>query len=294
MKASAILTTWIVGLLSVTPCYAQPDEVVVGPVSISQDVNGISVAIVATSYFKVRTVDGRAEIKARAVGDLSDLQSKIGAIVDTFELPTQNCRSYSADNPVVSISRKELLFRDGTLMFSIGGNVTMWDCRENPIPNSKVEWEIKDVGFGIKTKVPVVVTWPGDPIKSKLVSQSFDADLPLRIGKTDDYSVELVLGRPDIELKGQFAFITEGVLSIAGVDINAKAEDALRKAIDQRILRASVPDEFLQYGPTIESARFFDDAGHLKVEIGMNAMVQGSTITQFIAELLKLGPRTAQ
>jgi hypothetical protein len=71
----------------------------------------------------------------------------------TFKLPSDNCGSYSANNPVVLIPSKELAFKDNSAVFSISGRVEIWDCREKPIPNSKVEWVLKDVGFGVKTKV---------------------------------------------------------------------------------------------------------------------------------------------
>jgi hypothetical protein len=264
----------------------EPDDLVVGPVSIQQDVNGIPVSISARTFFKIQTVENKIYLKAQLVGDLSDLQRKIGSIVDTFKLPQENCRSYSANNPVVSIPRKELLFRDGTAIFSIGGNVTMWDCRENPIPNSRVDWEIRNIGFGVRTKVPVVRTWPGDPIKNKLVSQSFDADLPINLVRLNEYSIGLTLGRPDIELKGQYAFITKGILNIAGVDINQKAQDALQKAIDPEKLRLIIPAEFQEFNPKVESVRFLDDSGHLAVEMNMSALIPAAKVTEMIKDLI--------
>jgi hypothetical protein len=186
----------------------------------------------------------------------------------------------------VSIPRKELLFRDGAAIFSIGGTVALWDCRENPIPNSKVTWEVKNVGLGIKTKVPVVHTWSGDPIKNKLGSQSFDADLPAVLTRKDPSTVALILGRPDIELKGQYAFITKGILSIAGIDINEKAQNALSKAIDPEKLKLAIPDEFEQFNPQIEAARFIDDGGQLAAELTMSALIPASKVTEMIKDLI--------
>jgi hypothetical protein len=263
------------------------DEVLVGPIDYEQDVESVPVTLTAMSYFKIKTEANQINVRARIVGDLGDLQKKIGSIVDKFGLPRDNCRSYSANNPVVSIPRKELLYRNGEAIFSIGGTVAVWDCRENPVPNSKVEWQIKDVGFGIKTKVPVIKTWPGNPIKNRLGSQSFDADLPLSIVKKDDSTLELQLGRPDINLKGQYAFITKGILSIAGININDKAMDALRKAIDPEKLRVSLPEDFLKFNPAIESARFLNVGGNLAIEISMSAFVPGSLATEFLRTLLE-------
>jgi hypothetical protein len=270
---------------------AEPGEVQIGPVEYQQNVNGVPVNVTATTFVKVESKDNKIQLNARVVGDFIDLQRKIGAIVDTFDLPRDNCRSYSPNNPVVSIPRKELAFKNGSAMFTIGGSVVMWQCLENPIPNSRVDWEIRDVGFGIKTKVPVVRTWPGSPIKTILVTQPFNAELPVSLFKSDDHSVGLQFSKPDIELTGQFAFITKGVLKIANVDINEKAYDALRKAIDPTKLRLTIPDEVSKFNPVVVSARFTEIGGHLAAEIRLSAEVPAAVMTDLIKELLNR-PRT--
>src|SRR5712691_8602197 len=92
-----------------TPAIAvEPDDLLIGPISYQQDVNGIQVNLTARTYFKIQTIDNKIYLKAEIIGDLGDLQQKIGAIVDSFKLPQDNCKSYSANNPVVSIPRKDL------------------------------------------------------------------------------------------------------------------------------------------------------------------------------------------
>ena len=91
----------------------EPDDLLVGPIVYQQDVNGVAVNLTARTYFKIQTLNNKIYLKAQVIADLGDLQQKIGPIVDTFKLPQENCRSYSANNPVVSIPRKELVFRDG-------------------------------------------------------------------------------------------------------------------------------------------------------------------------------------
>jgi hypothetical protein len=264
----------------------EPNDFLVGPIEYQQDVNGVPVTIIAKTYFKIQTLDNKLYLKAQVIGDLGDLQRKIGPIVDSFKLPWENCRSYSPNNPVVDLPRKELPFHDGSAVFSIGGKVTMWECLENPIPNSKIEWQLRDVGFGIKTKVPVVVTWPGSPIKTILATQPFDADLPVTLVRNDESTVSLVVGRPDIELKGSLAFITKGVLSIAGIDINQKAADALRKAIDPEKLKLSIPEQFQQFNPKIDSARFIDHEGKLAIEMNLSALIPAAKVTDMVKELI--------
>jgi hypothetical protein len=264
----------------------EPDDFLVGPIEYQQDVNGVAVTIVARTYFKIQTIENKLYLKAQVIGDLGDLQRKIGPIVDSFKLPWENCRSYSANNPVVDIPRKELPFRDGSAVFSVGGKVTMWQCLENPVPNSKVEWRLRDLGFGIKTKVPVVVTWPGSPIKTILVTQPFDADLPITLVRNNEATVSLVVGRPDIELKGPLAFIAKGVLNIAGIDVNQKAADALRKAIDPEKLRLTIPEQFQEFNPKIDSARFVDYEGKLAIEMNLSALIPAAKITDMVKELI--------
>src|SRR5216683_697154 len=277
----------VLALFSISAAWAiEPDDLLVGPISYQQDVNGVSVTLTARTYFKVQTIGNKIYLKTQVIGDLGDLQRKIGTIVDTFKLPSDNCGSYSANNPVVSIPRKELAFKDNAAVFSISGSVEMWDCRENPIPNSKVEWVLKDVGFGVKTKVPQTVTWPGSPIKNKLVTQPFDAELPVNLVRPNETTVALSVGRPDIELKGQYVSITRGILSIAGIDVNQKAADALTKAIDPEKLTLAIPSEFLDYSPKIDSARFIDDAGQLAAEINMSALIPAEKVTALVKDLI--------
>lgn len=273
--------------LLLTPAIAgEPDEAQIGPVDYQQNVNGVAVNLSATTYVKIETIDNKLYLRARVVGDLIDLQRKIGPIVDTFDLPRDNCGSYSPKNAVVSIPRKELRYAAGGAVFSIGGSVTMWQCIENLVPNSRLDWEVRNIGLGIKAKVPVIRTWPGSPIKTILVRQSFDADLPVFLVKNSDHAVGVQFSKPDIELKGDLAFITKGALQIAGVDINQKAYDALQKAIDPQKLQLAIPDELAKYNPTVVSARLIDQAGHLCAELTLSALVPAATVTELVKELI--------
>ena len=262
------------------------DEVLIGPIDYEQNVNGVPVTVTARTYVRIVTPENKLLLKVRVVGDLSDLQRKIGTIVDTFSLPRDNCRSYSPNNPVVDISRKELRADLDRATFSLGGSVTVWECAENPVANSKVEWEVRKVGLGIKTKVPVIKTWPGSPIKTIFARQGFDVDLPVLLVRSNDHSVGLQFSKPEIELTGRFAFVTKGMLSIAGIDINQKAYDVLQKAIDPQKLILSIPDELEKYNPSVESARLFNDNGKLTAEIALTALVPAETINALITELL--------
>ena len=260
-------------------------ELLLGPIPFTQPVQGIPVAIVSTTYLSLHTESDGLYLKAHVIADLTDLQAKIGSIIDTIPLPRNNCRSYSANNPVVTIWGKELKATGSTATLWLHGYVDVWDCRENPVPNSKVEWRVENIGLGIKTEVPVVVTWPGNPIKNKLATQPFDISEPLEFIRISDSTVALRLGNPNVQLGGPFVGITKGILSIAGININAKARDALWQAIAPTKLQVSIPDEYLKLGPKIESASFQAVGNNLEVTMMLSARVPAAQINEVISQL---------
>ncbi len=270
---------------------SEPGELQVGPVTLSQVTNGVSVTTEVTSFFKLHTTKEGIFLNARINADLSDLQRKISEIINTFPLPNDNCRSFSGNNPVVKIPRKELAVVGNAAVLNISGNIDMWDCRKNPVPNSKVEWRNETVAsfFGkkIKTKVPKVITWPGSPIKNKLGSQSFDASLPLIVYAPNPQTAALKFGQPRINLKGQYAFITKGILNVAGVDINSEAKKALDNAVNLSSLQHSVPKEYADLHPTVQKLEFYNNSGALNVSIHLSATVPAEKISAFVQLLLQ-------
>lgn len=269
---------------------AKPDELLVGPITVPQSVQGVTVNIVSTTYLSLHTTNDGLTFRARVRADLRDLQSKIGTIIDTIALPTDNCRSFSANNPVVTVWGKELKAEGATATLWLHGHVDVWDCRENPIPNSKVEW-VNDGPFGLSR--PKVVTWPGSPIKNKLAQQPFDISEPVQIEKVSDTAARLKLGDPNVHLGGQFVAITNGVLKIAGIDLNSKAKDALQAAMDPAKIQVSVPQEFLQLNPVIEEAGFTGDGGVLSVQMTLSAKVPAAVVNDRLQAFLgSLKPKT--
>jgi hypothetical protein len=235
----------------------------------------------------VTTGQNTLQFDARIISDLSDLQSKSGPIIDTFPLPTDNCHSFSANNPVVKIWGKELVPSGTIAVLRLHGNVENWDCRENPVPNSKVEWR-NDGPFGLA--VPHVVTWPGNPIKNLLITQPFDVSLPASVRVVDDQTVALDIGTPTVTLGGQFSGITNGVLRIAGIDLNQKVKQALDQAINPALLRQGIPPDYAKLNPRIQSASFVNDGGKLALQIGTTAAVPGAQLTEFLAAIAKKTP----
>jgi hypothetical protein len=278
-------------LTAVGPAEAQvqqpsPQDLFLGPVTVTQPVQGVPVNIVSSAHLSLHTEADGLYLKAGVIADLNDLQAKIGAIVDTIQLPRENCRSFSANNPVVTIWGKELKAEASAATLWLHGAVDVWDCRENPVPNSKVEWRIENIGLGVKTKVPVVVTWPGSPIKNKLLTQPFDISEPLNFVRVNDSTVALELGDPNVQLGGQYVAVTKGLLSIAGINVNEKARDALRQAIDPTKLQASIPDEYLKLNPKIEAASFEANGSILLATMILSARVPAEQINETIIELV--------
>jgi hypothetical protein len=267
------------------------DELLLGPITFMQSVQGVPINLTSKAFLSLRTAPDGLTLTARVVADLGDLQAKIGAIIDTIPLPRENCRSFSANNPVVTIWGKELKATGSSATLWLHGYVDVWDCRENPIPNSKVEWRVEDIKVGplktgAKTKVPVLVTWPGDPIKNKLATQPFDVSEPLSFVRITDSTIALQLGDPNIQLGGQFVAVTKGLLSIAGIDINSKARDALRQAIDPTKLQISIPQEYVRLNPVVEAASFEALGNNLTATMTLSAHVPAEQVNQVITQLV--------
>jgi len=259
------------------------NEVLVGPIAVSERVDGIAVALPVNSYVSLATKPDGLYLNSRVDIDLSDLQGKIGPIVDSFSFPTNNCASFSANNPVVRVWGKQLSVIGNALVLTLQGDVDLWDCRENPIQNSKIEWR-NDGPFGLS--IPHIVTWPGDPIKNRLINQPLTATLPVSLGVPNDQTIALQIGNPTINVGGQFGGVTAGVLRIAGIDLNSRAGDAIRQAVNPSTLRQGIPPDFAKLNPKIASATFRDNAGKPTVSAELSAAVPASDLTDFIRLLV--------
>lgn len=268
--------------------YAQDaDEIQVGPIDLRHEVQGISVSIPTNAYFNIETKQGALHVRARVEGRLGDLQAKIGSIIDTIPLPRDNCASYKPDNLVASLPTKELRASSDSAVLYVAGNVEVWQCVENPIPKKSCAWYVRRIVGGFKTKVWECHTiGPGDPGKNKGASQSFEGTLPLYLRKTGDRSVALVLGDPNVDLKGQYAFITKGILKIAGVDINEELSKRLDRAIDPDSLAFAIPEEFADLQPIISKARFGEKDGVLYSFVTLSAQVPPDRINDFLRALM--------
>jgi hypothetical protein len=121
-------------------------EFFVSEFSIVKPAAGVPITFAGKIFIGVDvTLSAAPIIHIHAIVDLGDLQRKIPSIIATIKLPTDNCASFSANNPVLSLSNPSLSFAGGQAVFHTDGEVAMWDCRENPVPNSKIEWTMQDI-----------------------------------------------------------------------------------------------------------------------------------------------------
>lgn len=262
-----------------------PDEVQMGPVDVPQNLQGVPVNIRVTSLISVKTSPTGISVRTRTFGDLRDLQAKIGSVVDTFPVPRDNCRSFSGNNPVVKIHTKRLDLAGAAVVFTLAGDVEGWDCRENPIPNSKVEW-VEEKWLGVPVRRPKIVTWPGSPIKNLLITQPITAKLTARLQLASDSTVQLVMDPPQVELGGHhvLAAVRDALLNLFKVDINKLAEQQLRQAIDPAALQVALPDDVKRLGAKLQKASFVD-VGALGVEIQAQAQLSSANITELLKAL---------
>jgi hypothetical protein len=268
----------LIALVVINPARADPPrEVQIGSINYHEEINGVSVTIpVQTSL----SLDGVSTINVRVIADLKDLQTNIGAIVQRFTLPKDNCVHFQSHNPVVNLQGRDLGFKDDIAVLIIGGSVTDWLCTENPIPNTRVEWEIQTLAPGIKTKVPVIKTFPGNPIKTIIATQSFEATIPIALNLANN-AVSLQLNPPHIEAQGPYATTNGGILTVAGVDVSKQVEAALGRTVELPDMMARLS----KFSPEITGAHFVGDNGHLMVKIDALVHSSSQTIDDLKAEL---------
>jgi hypothetical protein len=232
-------------------------ELYVANFAVAPTASGVPISVAGKIYLSVNmTLRASPVLRIHGRADLADLQRKMPAIVSTIKLPSENCKSFSANNPIVSLSNTKLSFVAGQAVFHTDGDVAVWDCRENPIPNSKADMCMQKIG-PLKTKVPCVTTWPGDPIKNKLGSQSFSIDIPFGLKLSEGgTAAELVPGEARMNLGGQYVEITKAILGTFQIDLNGKLNDVIRTSVDRKTVTAAIPKEYLDAGLSFSKASF--------------------------------------
>jgi hypothetical protein len=263
------------------PTQARLDEAMLGPFPIDQTIQGVPVSANTYVFLAVKKADDPIEVSLRVVADLADLQRKAGALVDTIPLPTDNCSHFGVDNVVARIWGKQILINGDTGILKLNGDVDVWTCAKNPIPCTKLEgWNL-------------VVYDCNPPIKNRNINQPFEASLPFQLGLVDQHTVAVKLGNPSVNLGGLLGGVTNGILRIAGVDINARAKQALESAINPDLLKKSIPKELLPFNPIFTKAELLSNAGALAATLEMNVSIDNNTFVE-LGKILPGGSQPAK
>jgi hypothetical protein len=264
--------------------HPRTDEALVDTRSIEQVIQGVPVKAEVYTFLTFNPVDDKLQVLGRVVADLSDLQNKIGPLVDTIPLPTDNCSHFGVDNVVARIWGKQVTIDGNVATLKLNGNVDIWTCLKNPVPCSKIEWEERNV-LGARIRIPRTVFFDcNPPIKNRNLSQPFDAALPFRVEVVEAKTYALRLGTPSVDLGGALGGVTEGILKIAGVDVNAKVKELLDQAINPDLLKQTLPEFLLPYDPNLTRAELLSNSGALALTLEMETTL---SIDQ-VAELLTI------
>jgi hypothetical protein len=281
MRALVLSALLVAGL--VTNATAQ---LAVGPVAITNNVNGVPVTVSATSWITVNSVGDEFTVVARIFADLIDLQRKFSNVVDGFKRhPAGDCAARGVDgqNPVVSLQSGSLWPRGDQLVMSVHGQMDIWSCVAGP-PKSEIRWQKKKIAF-ITLKVPVRHTWR-NVTKNKKGTQPFRGTLPVYLVEKDDATVALKIAPPDMKLEGHEILATSANLDLAKADLNRKIHNALQNALDlARLKEAVLPKEFHKLNVTVVSARFRDQGGHAIAEVNLAARVSGSATPALLQQI---------
>jgi len=265
MRSLLLAALLVAGLVSEATA-----QLAVGPMEITNKVNGIPITVSATSWTTVSSAGNERTVDARIFVDLIDLQKKFANVLETFKPPADNCAKRGVDNQssVVSLNSGSIWPINDHLVMSIRGHVDVWSCVARS-SKSEIAWKRKKIGF-IKLKVPVLRTVK-NMIKNKNGTRPFRGSLPIQLVKTDNANIGFKIIEAEIKLEGENVVITNANLNQAKIDINQKAFSALQSAIDPAKLKAVLPNEFQKLNMTVVSTRFRSYGGHAIAEINLAA-----------------------
>lgn len=267
------------------------DETVIGPVTVPVQYKGVTLDPNVMSYFNISSKPDGIYLNARIEADLSNLQNNFGSVMDRVPLPSDNCASKGIKNLVVRLPSRSLAAQGDAALIKLSGEAVSWTCLDNPIPQTY--WDPNgcsgDTGFlgHIHYSFGCPKFRPGNPIKTINATQPFDFSVPVTIVSTDGKSITLVVGNPNVTLGGQFAFITNGILHIANIDLNAEAKSAIESAVNPAVLTATIPAEYAELNPAINSVHFGVKDGNLAVFIEMSARIPPKKLNDMILGMMK-------
>jgi hypothetical protein len=256
-------------LLSAVLVSEAPAQLAVGPITITNHVNGVPITVSATSWITISSADSERTVDARIFVDLVDLQRKFPAVINRSGVSAADCAKRDADSrsPAVSLTSGSLLPVNDQLIMSVRGQVDLWSCRARPAKSSVV-WKKQKIGF-LNIKLPERHTVKAAMKKTKDGTQPFRGNLPIQLVQKNSASIALKISDPEIKLEGQDAAVSHSNLDHAKLDINQKVYAAVERAINFGKLKAMLPKELQK--STVVSTRFRSHGGHAIAEINLAA-----------------------
>jgi hypothetical protein len=227
-------------------------EARVGPLSFPQTVSGVPLTLQASGFFIFSQVADKLQIDVRLAADLSDVQSKIGALVASVPLPSDKCG----------------------LSVRIGGSQLPVDGNKAVLKSSGEATGVACV-FG----VPQIT-----------ITQSFDANLPFTLTMPDPNSVSIKAETPGVQLHGLLSGAPDLLQHIFGVDINAKVRDLLNGAIKADNLSIAIPEDLKALNLVVTTASFVSNGGALAATAQMRASLDAKALSELVRALVKAPP----
>jgi hypothetical protein len=240
------------------PLQPHLDEVPIPLIPFPQTVRGVPLSIAVSGFFSFLPIGSQVQVNARILVDLSDLQRKVGSLVDTIPLPTDNCAHTGVDNLVARIWGKDIAIVGDVATLTLHGDVEVWGCANIPI-------------IGIS--------------KTRFGSQPFDATLPFHVIVADPHTIAAQIGQPSITLGGQFGSVTQWLIGSLGINLNALAKEALNRLIAPDLLKQTLPNDLLTLNPVITKAELMSNSGSLALYAELTANFDGSVVGRLIRML---------
>lgn len=255
-------------LLSASLATGASAQQAVGPIAITNQVNGVPITVSATSWITVNTADNERTVDARIFVDLIDLQRKLPDVLDKMGPATADCSKRDSENRSAAVSLKggSLVPVDDQLIVSVRGNVDVWSCKNRP-STSKIAWKKHKIAF-LNIKLPVRQTIRGKVKKTKDGTQPFSENVPVQLVQKDGANVAPKIVGPELKLNGQDS-VSNANLNHAQDDISHKIYAALQSAINFVKLKEMLPKELQK--STVVSTRFRSHGGHAIAEIVLAA-----------------------
>jgi hypothetical protein len=257
---------------------------VFGPVSIKSDVDGVPIAVSATSSINIADVGDKLIVSASVFADLVDLQRQMPKLVGSLQAPADKCanRLHGDKSPVVGIDGISLWPHGDLLIMSMHGRIDLWSCSSGP-RRYALRWRKKKIAF-LKISIPHIHHWRYVK-KRQDATRPFQGILSINLGTRKNALAAIELAEPQIIVNGRDAGVKDGTLQFAKADIRKKIHRALQRAIDPAKLKQALPPQFQNLKMTAVAADFRAFGGHAIAEIKLAATVSGDSRKRILEQM---------